>query len=220
GIPPVISGVQRHTEGRPLGAFYDRPIKSFDDANHNGIIELSEIVVGDSAEYRGSPQPTREFSLSQILTLFRGKIRVLGQLDYKGGFRQYNSTEEFRCTSTGNNCRAIHDPTASLEDQATAVARRFHGSATNWGFIEDGTFLKLRELGVTYNLPDKWAAAIGSQRANITVAGRNLHTWTGYKGVDPEVNQLGQASFNGFQVRDFLTQPQIRTFIVRANLTF
>ena len=220
GIPPVISGVQRHTVGRPLGAFYDRPIKSFSDANHNGIIELNEIVVGDSAEYRGSPQPTREFSLNQILTLFRGRVRLLGQFDYKGGFRQYNSTEEFRCISTGNNCRAMMDSTASLQDQATAVARRFHGSATNWGYLEKGDFLKLRELSVTYNLPDRWAQAIGTQHANITFAGRNLHTWTGYKGVDPELNQLGQASFNGFQVRDFLTQPPIRTFIVRANLTF
>jgi hypothetical protein len=73
---------------------------------------------------------------------------------------------------------------------------------------------------VTYNLPDRWAQAIGTQHANITLAGRNLHTWTGYKGVDPELNQLGQVSFNGFQVRDFLTQPPVRTFIVRANLTF
>jgi TonB-linked SusC/RagA family outer membrane protein len=224
GIPPVISGVQRHTVGRPLGAFFDRPIKSWNDANGNGIIEhtstYSEIVVGDTAEYRGSPQPTREFSLSQIFTLFRGRLRVLGQFDYKGGFRQYNSTEEFRCISTGNNCQAMHDPNTPLDLQARAVARRFHGSATNWGFIEDGTFLKLRELAVTVNVPDRWAQAMGAQRANLTFAGRNLHTWTGYTGVDPEVNQLGQASFNGFQVRDFLTQPPIRTFIVRANLTF
>jgi TonB-linked SusC/RagA family outer membrane protein len=219
-IPPIISGVQRHTQHRPLGAFYDRPIKSFDDANHNGIIEATEVVVGDSAEYRGSPQPTREFSLSQIATLFRGRIRLLAQLDYKGGFRQYNSTEEFRCTATGNNCQAINDPSTPLDIQAIAVARRFVGGATNWGYIEKGDFLKLREVALTFNLPDRWAQAIGSQRANITVAGRNLHTWTGYRGVDPEINQLGQASFNGFQVRDFLTQPPIRTFIVRANLTF
>jgi TonB-linked SusC/RagA family outer membrane protein len=219
-IPPVISGVQRHTPGRPLGAFFDRPIKSFEDANSNGIIELSEIVVGDTAEYIGSSQPTKEFSLTQILTLFRGRVRLLGQLDYKGGFRQYNSTEEFRCISTGNNCQAMHDPDTPLDLQARAVARRFHGSATNWGYIEDAEFLKLREVALTYNLPDRWAQAIGTQRANLTFAGRNLHTWTGYTGVDPELNQLGQGSFNGFQVRDFLTQPPIRTFIVRANLTF
>ena len=219
-IPPVISDVQRHTPGRPLGAFFERPIKSFDDANQNGIIELNEIVVGDTAEYRGSPQPTKEFSLSNIVTLFRGKLRLFGQLDYKGGFRQYNLTEVFRCTATGNNCQAMMDPSTPLDLQARAVARRFHGSATNWGFIEDGEFLKLREVAITYNFPDRWANAMRAQRVNLTLAGRNLHTWTGYTGVDPELNQVGQATFNGFQVRDFLTQPPIRTFIVRANLTF
>jgi hypothetical protein len=100
------------------------------------------------------------------------------------------------------------------------VARRFHGSQTAWGYIEDGEFLKLREVAVTYSLPDRWAGMFGAERASLTVAGRNLHTWTAYSGVDPEVNQVGQAAFNGFAVRDFLTQPPIRSFIVRANLTF
>lgn len=219
-IPPIVFGVQRHVEKYPLGGFWARPITSFSDANSNGIIELSEVVVGDTAEFIGSAQPTKELSVHNTLSLFSGRVRVYALLDYKGGFYQYNSTEEFRCTATGNNCRAVQDATAPLEDQATAVARRFHGSATLWGYIEDSEFLKLREVAVTYNIPDRWAAAIGAKRANLTFAGRNLATWTGYKGVDPEVNQLGQGSSNGFGVRDFLTQPPIRTFIVRANLTF
>ena len=220
GIPPVVFGVQQHREGYTLGGFWARPIQSFSDANGDGIIALSEIVVGDTSEFIGSAQPTRELSLHNTFSLFNGKVRVYGLLDYKGGFYQYNSTEEFRCIATGNNCRAVQDPTAPLEDQATAVARRFHGSATNFGFIEDSEFMKLREVSVTYNIPDRVAGAMGVKRANLTFAGRNLHTWTGYKGVDPEVNQLGQTSSNGFGVRDFLTQPQVRTFIVRANLTF
>jgi hypothetical protein len=38
--------------------------------------------------------------------------------------------------------------------------------------------------------------------------------------VDPEVNGQGQGAFNGFGVYDFLTQPQVRTFLLRANFTF
>jgi hypothetical protein len=220
GVSPVISGVQRHTPGRPLGAFFERPILSFDDANQNGIIELSELVIGDTAVYIGSPAPTKQFSLSNIFTLFKGKVRVFGLLDYQGGFFQYNLTEVFRCTATGNNCQAMHDPNTSLEDQARAVARRFHGSATNWGFIEKSDFMKLRELTVTFTLPDRWARMARADHANITIGGRNLHTWTGYTGVDPEVNGAGQGAFNGFGVQDFLTQPPIRTFIARVNLTF
>ena len=75
-------------------------------------------------------------------------------------------------------------------------------------------------MSLTYYLPDAWARAFRSQHASLSLAGRNLHTWTSYTGVDPELNQLGQNSLNGFGVRDFLTQPPIRTFILRANFTF
>jgi TonB-linked SusC/RagA family outer membrane protein len=220
GISPVIGGVQRHTPGRELGAFFERPITAFDDANANGIIELSEITIGDTAVYIGSPAPTKQFSLSNIFSLFGGKVRIFGLLDYQGGFYQYNLTEVFRCTATGNNCQGMHDPNASFEDQARAVARRFHGSATNFGFIENSEFMKLRELTVTFTLPARWARAVKANSANITIGGRNLHTWTGYTGVDPEVNGQGQGAFNGFGVWDFLTQPPIRTFIARVNLSF
>ena len=220
GIPPVISGIQRHTPGYELGSFWERPLLSFDDANDNGIIELSEIVVGDTAVYAGSPTPTREFSLSQTVGLFKGAVRIQGLLDYKGGYKQYNLTEVFRCTATGNNCRGIHDPNTSLEDKARAVARRLHPRQSNWGYIEDGEFLKLRELSVTYSLPTRVAGMFGAQHASLTLGGRNLATWTGYTGVDPEVNGAGQAAFNGFGVQDFLTQPQVRTFLLRANFTF
>jgi len=220
GIPPVISGIQRHTPGYELGSWWERPLLSFDDANDNGIIELSEIVVGDTAVYAGSPTPTREFSLSQTVGLFKGALRIQGLLDYKGGYKQYNLTEVFRCTATGNNCQGIHDPNAPLDIQARAVARRLHPRQSNWGYLEDGEFLKLRELSLTYSLPTRISGMFGAQHASLTLGGRNLATWTGYTGVDPEVNGAGQAAFNGFGVQDFLTQPQVRTFLLRANFTF
>jgi TonB-linked SusC/RagA family outer membrane protein len=220
GIPPIISGVQRHVVGYPLGGFWDRPILSFNDANHNGIIEANEVVIGDTAQFKGSSQPTRQLSMNHSFSLFHGRVRLAGLVDYQGGFYQYNSTEEFRCTSTGNNCQGIMDPSASLAQQATAVARRLTASATEWGYLEKADFAKLREVSVTYYMPDAWARAFRSQHASLSLAGRNLHTWTGYTGVDPELNQLGQTSLNGFGVRDFLTQPPVRTFILRANFTF
>jgi hypothetical protein len=51
---------------------------------------------------------------------------------------------------------------------------------------------------------------------NLTIAGRNLHTWTGYSGIDPELNGGGQSD----QPIDFLTQPQVTTWTLRVNLGF
>ena len=218
--PPVIGGIQRHTVGYPLGGFWERPILGFHDTNGNGIIELGEIQIGDTAVYVGPSTPTKEFGFNTTLALFRGQVRLQGQLDYKGGFKQYNLTEVFRCNATGNNCRGIMDQSAPFWEQARAVARRFSPSQTNYGYIEDAEFMKLRELSVTYVVPTRWARKAGSERITITAAGRNLHTWTGYTGIDPEINGAGQVAFNGFGVQDFLTQPQVRTFLVRVSLGF
>ena len=91
----------------------------------------------------------------------------------------------------------------------------FYGFET--GYFEDAGFLKLRELSLTYIAPPEWASRIGASSLSLTLTGRNLATWTSYKGVDPEVSQSGQ--FN-FSVADFLTQPPVRYFVGRVNVTF
>ena len=58
---------------------------------------------------------------------------------------------------------------------------------------------------------------MGASSLSFTVTGQNLATWTNYRGADPEVNTIGQ--FN-FSVADFLTQPPVRRFVGRVNVTF
>jgi len=59
-------------------------------------------------------------------------------------------------------------------------------------YIEDASFVKLREVSVAWNAPEKWvkdALSIASLR--VSVSGRNLKTWTSYSGLDPEVSNFG-----------------------------
>ena len=51
----------------------------------------------------------------------------------------------------------------------------------------------------------------------IRLAARNLHTWTNYSGLDPEVNAGAQANFS---TADFLTAPNVRYFTARLALSF
>lgn len=220
GIPPIIFGLgtntQRHQEGYTLGGYWARPY-SFNDANGDGVIGITEVTVADSFNFLGPSIPTREASLNQTITLANGRIRLGSQVDYRGGHLLFNSTEEFRCTATGNNCRGLHDPTASLDEQARAVARRFTSAATPEGFFEPGWFVRLREVSLTWDAPQKVARALGGSRLAVTLAGRNLGVLTDYTGVDPELNGAGQSNFNSF---DFLTQPQVRSWIMRVNIGF
>jgi hypothetical protein len=80
-------------------------------------------------------------------------------------------------------------------------------------FIEDGSFAKLRELSLTYNLQGRIPAMMGGfSSIDLRVAGRNLKTWTKYRGLDPEAN-LGGAEFLT-QGLDYFNNPQVRSFVI------
>jgi TonB-linked SusC/RagA family outer membrane protein len=222
GVAPITLGFsQQHVEGYPLGGFWAAPIDSFADANANGIIEIGEYFLGDTAVYSGSPVPTREFALNSGVSLFKNMFRVGAQFDYRGGHVVDNATESFRCGGGISYCRGLMDPTAPLHTQAVAAAASYpdavNGATTEWGFFEPGWFIKLRELSLTFNAPDRWARLVRASRLSLTLSGRNLWTITDYTGIDPEVNGFGQRNFSS---TDFFSQPQVRYWMLRANLGF
>jgi hypothetical protein len=91
--------------------------------------------------------------------------------------------------------------------------------ARNAAFIEDASFVKWRELTLTYSLPTRVVGRwLRADAVSIAVGARNLHTWTNYGGLDPELSyDGGQDSFN---TDEFFTQPPSRTFFVRLNVNF
>ena len=211
---PIGNNV-RFIEGFPLGGRWAEPIISYSDANGNGIIEVSELVVGDTIEYVGPGLPEQELAITSSVTLF-DRIRLYGLLDYKGDYVSYNNTERFRCRF--RLCRALIDRSTPLDDQARAVASLYHPSQTITGYLEDASFWKLREVSATVFLPEEWASTMRASRATLTVTGRNLKTWTDYTGMDPEINSQGSA--DNFGTGEFLTQAPVRYWTMRVNLSF
>lgn len=218
-LDPIVFAVdrQKHIEGYPLGGYWQEPILGYDDANGDGILAADEVMVGDSMVYLGSSFPLREMSLSTDITLF-GLLRLSALFDYKGDYKLFNQTRDLRCTQN-KNCQAAYSGT--LEEQAAIVARSEYGT---WaGFIEDADFVKFRELSATLRLPGSWARYFKADDLRITLAGRNLATWTSYSGLDPEVNSYGQTLFAGsgdFSSRDISTLPPNRMLSVRFDVAF
>ncbi len=226
GIPiPQFSGGFDNTQifktGLPLGAYYERGITSVTDANHDGMIACPggpgssgcEFTLADSASFLGSPFPTREINISPSVQL--GKVvRLSATLDHRGGQKIYNLTGVYR-NAVFLNGAAVQSPTpGNLEEQAAAQAA---SNGFNGGYIEDASFTKLREVAVLFNLPQRLAMRAGAASASLTLAGRNLYTWTKYTGLDPELNAGAQANF---ATADFLTAPQVRYFTARLAFTF
>jgi TonB-dependent starch-binding outer membrane protein SusC len=224
GVEPITLGfIQRHVEGYPLGGIWDRPILGFDDANGNNIIEPGEYTIGPDFAFRGSAIPTREFGLRTELSFLEDLFNVGALFDYRGGHWIENSTDSFRCAVL-IYCQALVDPNAPLEQQANAAAYAYGDDLgiTEWGFFEPGWFIKLRELSLTFNAPDRIARALGASRASLTLSGRNLLTIDDYSGIDPEVNGFGQGREGGsnFAATDFFSQPQVRHWVARFNFGF
>ncbi|MDB4886938.1 MAG: TonB-dependent outer membrane protein SusC/RagA [Gemmatimonadetes bacterium] len=215
---PIIFGLnssQRHAEGYPLGSYFGTTVDSFKVSN-NGFVSPDSVFFrsGESAvHYLGTPLPTRQASIAGDLLLFR-VLRVGSLFEYHGGNTLYNASEQFRCAF--QTCRAINDITAPAADQANAEAASIN-SGFYGGYVEDASFVKWRELTVGVSVPSRYLAGLRANDAALTFGVRNLHTWTKYSGLDPEVNYAGQSNFNS---GDFLTQPQVRYYTLRLNLTF
>jgi hypothetical protein len=212
GIDPISFGIQRHVEGYPLGGFWQRPIKSFQDANGDGVIAFSEITVGDTAEFLGTPLPKRDLTISTSFTLFE-KIRIQGLMDHKGGHVRDAGTMWFRCSQIPT-CESAYVPGSNFYDQAAAVMAA--SQVTRAGYVRDASFWKLREVSATLFAPDNLARSLGVGRVSLTLTARNLLTITDWPDLDPEasVNQ------GNFTAQEFLTQPPIRYWIARLNLNF
>ena len=117
----------------------------------------------------------------------------------------------------GGQCAGVADPTASVEEQARFIAARFYNTPT--GYIEDASFVKLRELSLTLSTPNALALRVPALRgASLTISGRNLKTWTDYTGLDPEINESGGGA--NFTQGEFNTQPPLRYWTARLNLVF
>jgi len=187
GLPSFGGSTQQQREGYPINGWWARTLSSYSDANNDGIITLNEITVTDTATYIGAPLPKYEVSFNNGFDFWQRRFRLGAQIDYKGGFKSYNNTERIRCASR-LNCSGLINPNASLFEQARTVMVREHTSRSVSGFIEDGDFIRFRELNLTFTAPEQWAARyLRGRSISATLAARNLGVlWTKYSGVDPE----------------------------------
>ena len=204
---------QAHKLGRPFGGYYDESV-SIDE---NGL-----AVVSDTAVFLGHPTPEYEGAVATTATLF-DRVTLYGLLDFAGGHQQVNLTQQFQCGflgggAVGSVCGATYQrkPNGEFTDAALIKqAGAFQGTLAPW--IEDAAYARLRTVSVRFELPDAWARAVRTRGASLSLTGENLAVWTGYDGVDPELNSAGQ---NGANFADFFTLPPTRRIVGSLSLTF
>jgi TonB-linked SusC/RagA family outer membrane protein len=114
-------------------------------------------------------------------------------------------------------------PNVGIESRGDTAAGTFSRNADRnllyEEFIEDGSFVKLREVALQLRFEQPWVHRFtGSHTATLRLAGRNLHTWTNYSGMDPEINLFAASTVS--RGVDFATTPIPRTFSVGLGFDF
>lgn len=208
GVAPLGT----HREGYPLGGAWERPLTGWTDSDSDGIVLSDDVTVGSEEAFLGTQAPINQFTVQPRVGLFE-RLQLSGLFEYQGGHVKNNNTAAFRC-SRGND-RARNDPTVGLFEQARCVANVYDG--TTAGYWEDATFLKFRELSLSWLIPSEVAQRAGAASARLTFSGRNLQTWTDYTGVDPEITREAE---DEFATQEFLTQAPSRYWTLRLSLSF
>jgi hypothetical protein len=161
-------------------------------------------------------RPTREVGLTNMITLF-DNWRIFANLDYKGGNYQWCAICSIR-SRVDRNTFLLNDVNANPTD--VLVARSLQTKM----WIQPADFVKLRELSLTYQLPNSFAEAMRFSQASVSVSGRNLWMWTKYKfdseGLGSEDPEVKFSSTSSFTVLDYASIPMLRTYSVAFRFSF
>jgi TonB-linked SusC/RagA family outer membrane protein len=179
-----------------------------------GVDNSGNFIIG----YMGQLNPDFKWSFTNQFTLHRFGLSMLWDWQ-KGGVEQNQTLSLYDC-----NQLAADDgtPTTGGERVAACNGPGFYGSGVGGiatPFVQSTTFLKLREVRLSYDLPLSTARFFfGSQGVSLSVAGRNLILITKYFGYDPEVSNYGtQAITRGIDLGQY---PPSRTFFLSVSARF
>ena len=190
----INTGTNRDSLGLPIDGFFGRQF-TFADSNKDGIITPNEVTVAANNKagttngfvYLGYAVPRDIISITNGFDLFSRKLRITVLTDYKGGYILNNQSASFYATNFAT-WYSENLKSTSLFDQARNVAASSaENPSTSIGYYENGQFWKLREVSAALTLPNTVARHIRARDAQIVFEARNLHTWTGYTGIDPGV---------------------------------
>lgn len=234
-------------EGRPLGIIYGTKwVRSFAEFKENPanaaavesnytVNSLGYLVLntpagrekpipyvnaaGETQHIIGDVNPDYSFGFANNIRFNAFSIYAL--FDGQRGGHIYNFTKQWMFQDHRHG-----DIDQSGKADADKIPLNFYaaglygGLVANDYFVEDGSYVKLRELSVAYRLGDRALQVAGLNRfasgIKLALIGRNLLTWTDYSGFDPEVTS--GTDFN-FRIDGF-RYPNFRTFTGQVEITF
>ncbi len=206
----------------------------FRDQNGDGVIDdKDQLVIGD-------PNPDVTFGFTNTFTWKEWELNI-GLTGQIGGdilnWARYKT--EGLSSIWDNQATSVLDrvQVSKIDPNGPDVASNYHvtgggangiprfsnldGNGNNrmsdrW--IEDGSYLRIQNISLSYTLPQRWAKKAFLQNAKIYFNVQNVHTFTKYSGYDPEIGAYNQSAL--LQNIDRGRYPTPRTYTLGLNLSF
>ncbi len=232
--------------GHPIGAFYGRDFirfgngstytlkdgttinidEAYPDAPKGALfIDEDGYPVGDSKfRFIGDPNPDWTAGIRNEITLF-GKIKLYSFIDIKQGNDVWNGTKgklinfgTHKETEKRGTTKVFegYGPGAGKEVVLDQNWYKGYGSSVTSQFIEDGSFVRLREVAISYTLRNHFVRYFGLNSINIRLSGRNLWLLTDYTGVDPETN----LNMTGAIGMDYFNMPNTKSYVLTLRFNY
>ncbi len=212
--------VVRNEPGRSLGGFYGYISNGVDpqtgelmyrDLNKDGIVSALDRT------YIGDPNPDFTYGMTNTLSWKGFTLSFFLQGTY--GNDIYNASRiETECMQDGKNQSVCVLKRWREPGQVTDVPKAGFAIKNSSYFVEDGSYLRLKNLTFSYNFTGPLLKRWGVMRLQPYFTANNLFTLTGYSGMDPEVNEWGNDG--GVQGIDWGSYPQSRSFVFGVNVEF
>ncbi len=212
-------------EGGAIGSFYGFISEGVDpatgnivfkDVNGDGVIDDKDRTI------IGTAIPKFIAGLSNTISYKGFDIDFLFQASYGNDVLNATRIETEGMNDVKNGSTATLRRWKQAGDITDVPVAMFadpnKNSRISTRFIEDGSYLRLRNITLTYHLPVKWVQKIHVQKFDVYVSGQNLWVLTKYSGYDPEVNRDGSSSIS--QGIDYGTYPQFKTITGGFRIEF
>lgn len=206
-------GITNNTRYTDAGGLRPGVVK-YKDQNGDGIITTADRTVIGNAIPKWYGGITNTFAWKGI------DFSFMFQFNY--GNDIYNATRLY-ATQSGNGRRNMLAEVADrwTETNASNLVPSTKGYVTNdvySRFVEDGSFLRLKNVTLGYTLPKKWTQKAYIKRMRVYATGQNLFCISGYSGYDPEVSTAGNNPMT--PGLDWGAYPKSRVFTFGIDLQF
>jgi len=199
----IASGANKGWDDRALAG----DLKLADISKDGKIDDNDRSILGQtSPKWTGGLTNTftyKDFSLNVFISTVQGALRNNPQI---GG-----ASDEMGRRSTPAALGYWTPENKSNEWRSLGNHSNSHG----YGFPSDASYTRLKDITLSYNLPQSVVNKIGIGGLQLYASGRNLYTWTNWLGWDPEARDITRGSQN-----DNLNYPLVRSYILGVNLTF